>query len=68
VDLYLHSPRTPLWRGAQLKHRDNFTFTFTFCFFYQTALINSSLNIPQSFICIAVKLHMNINSDPLIDI
>jgi hypothetical protein len=26
VELYLHSPYTP---GAQLKHRDNFTFTFT---------------------------------------
>jgi hypothetical protein len=32
VELYLHSPSTPLWRGAQLKHRDNFTFTFTFTF------------------------------------
>jgi len=28
VDLYLHSPNTPSWRGAQLKnkHGDNFTF------------------------------------------
>jgi hypothetical protein len=22
-------PNTPSWRGAYLKHRDNFTFTFT---------------------------------------
>jgi len=22
-------PNTPSWHGAQLKHRDNFTFTFT---------------------------------------
>jgi hypothetical protein len=29
VELYIHSPNTPSWRGAQLKHRDNFTFTFT---------------------------------------
>jgi hypothetical protein len=29
VELYLHSLNTPPWRGAQLKHRDNFTFTFT---------------------------------------
>jgi hypothetical protein len=31
VDLYLHSPNTPSWRGAQVKeeYRDNFTFTFT---------------------------------------
>jgi hypothetical protein len=29
VELYLHSPNTPSWRGARLKnHRDNFTFTF----------------------------------------
>jgi hypothetical protein len=26
VKLYLHSPNTPSWRGAHLKHRDNFTF------------------------------------------
>jgi hypothetical protein len=29
VELYLHSPNTLLWRGAQLKHRDTFIFTFT---------------------------------------
>jgi hypothetical protein len=29
VELYLHSSNTPSWRGAQLKHRDNFTFAFT---------------------------------------
>jgi hypothetical protein len=31
VELYLHSPYTPPWRGARLKekHRDNFTFTFS---------------------------------------
>jgi hypothetical protein len=29
VKLYLHSPNTPSWRGAKLKHRDNFTFTFS---------------------------------------
>jgi hypothetical protein len=30
VELYLHSPSTPSWRGAQFKkkkHRDNFNFT-----------------------------------------
>jgi competence protein ComGC len=26
VELYLHSPNTPSWSGAQLKHRENFTF------------------------------------------
>jgi hypothetical protein len=29
VELYLHSPNIPSWRGAQGEHRDNFTFTFT---------------------------------------
>jgi hypothetical protein len=28
VELYLHFTNTPSWPGAQLKHRDNFTFTF----------------------------------------
>jgi hypothetical protein len=28
MDLYLHSPNTPPWRGSKLKHRDNFTFIF----------------------------------------
>jgi len=32
VELDLHSPNTPSWRGAHLKHRDNFTFTFTFTY------------------------------------
>jgi len=29
VELYLHFPNTPSWRGAQLSHRDKFSFTFT---------------------------------------
>jgi hypothetical protein len=41
VELYLHSPNTPSWRGAQLKHRDNFTFTFLICWtFGQIRLLN----------------------------
>jgi hypothetical protein len=32
VELYLHSPNTPSWSGAYLKHRDNFTFTLPFTF------------------------------------
>jgi hypothetical protein len=28
VELNLHSPNKPTWRGALLKHRDNFAFTF----------------------------------------
>jgi hypothetical protein len=29
VELYFHSPNTPPWRGAQLKHRDNFVLNKT---------------------------------------
>jgi len=32
VELYLHSSKMPSWRGAQLKHRDKFTFTFVSTF------------------------------------
>jgi hypothetical protein len=40
VELYLHSPNTPSWRGAQLKHRDNFTFTFIgLCVTVETILL-----------------------------
>jgi hypothetical protein len=28
MELYLHYPNTPSWRGAQLKHSENFTFIF----------------------------------------
>jgi hypothetical protein len=28
VELYIHSLNTPSWRGAQSKHRDNFTLYF----------------------------------------
>jgi len=34
VELYLYSPDTPSWRGAQLKHRDNFTFTLPLNIYY----------------------------------
>jgi hypothetical protein len=30
VKLYLHSPNASSWRGAQLKHRDNFTLILPF--------------------------------------
>jgi hypothetical protein len=42
VELCLHSPNMPPWRGAHLKHRDNFTFTLIiFCEAYK--LWSSSL-------------------------
>jgi hypothetical protein len=30
VEVYLHFPNSPSWRGAQLKYRDKFTFTLHF--------------------------------------
>jgi hypothetical protein len=30
-------PNTPSWSGAQLKHRDNFTFTLVMILFLTTA-------------------------------
>jgi hypothetical protein len=30
MELYRHFTNTPSWRGAELKHRDNFTFTLPF--------------------------------------
>jgi hypothetical protein len=44
VELYLHSPNTSPWRGAQLKHRDNFTF-FTF---YTEAAQSSETTVTSS--------------------
>jgi len=39
VELYLLSPNTPSWRGAQLKHRENFIFT---------SLLQCPLNLPAA--------------------
>jgi hypothetical protein len=36
LKIYLHSPNMPSWGGAQLKHRDNFTFI---CLFVTTATV-----------------------------
>jgi hypothetical protein len=44
VELYLHSPNTPSWRGAQLKHRDNFTFTYRSITLHNLRRWNRSLN------------------------
>jgi len=34
VKLYFHSLATPSWRGAQLKHRDKFTFKYVWIVTY----------------------------------
>jgi hypothetical protein len=51
VELHLHSPNTPSWRGAQFekkKHRNNFTFCFTSISFPQACYI-SWQSPPPSF-------------------
>jgi hypothetical protein len=45
VELYLHFPNTS-WHGAQLKHRDTFTFYFTFTF--QEFSCQNSVCVPHS--------------------
>jgi len=53
VDLYIHSPDTPSWRGAQLKRRGNFTFTFCLLhpFQFTTDILSSTLHegVSKSF-------------------
>jgi hypothetical protein len=49
VELYLHSPNTPSWHGAQLKHRDIFTFTY----------IHSSLQVMHSFRVLLIERRSN---------
>jgi len=39
VELYIHSLYTPTWRGAQLKHRNNFTFILYYIASYITYYI-----------------------------
>jgi hypothetical protein len=39
VELYLHSPNTPSWSGAQGEHRGNFTF-------YLVLYVNISVEKP----------------------
>jgi hypothetical protein len=48
VELYLHSPNTPSWRGAQLKkHRDNFTFSSLHCFSSSVCSTQGKALLPQ---------------------
>jgi hypothetical protein len=44
-DVWSCPPNTPSWRGAQLKHRDNFFFTFAiFQFNVETSEIGTKKN------------------------
>jgi hypothetical protein len=64
VELYLYSPNMPSWHGAQLKHRDNFTFTFTLlsCF----SPLSDAFYYPSrknvSFVLMSVCVWMQVKS------
>jgi hypothetical protein len=59
VQLYLHSPNTPPWRDAQLKHRDNFTFTFYMCVCIYTHMCKHNFGfIPVSLIYKSIDTDM----------
>jgi hypothetical protein len=44
-------PNTPSWRGAQLKHREN----FTFCLFNKCCLINRVKRLKQTLKAVSRK-------------
>jgi hypothetical protein len=46
VELYLHSPNTPSWRGAQLQHRDNVPLPLRL-----PLLMQHSFHLPQWMLC-----------------
>jgi hypothetical protein len=63
VELYLHSPNAPSWRGAQLKHRDKFTFNF-----YLYRILKKYFSVGSSF-CFSVffvllLLHLSLRFIP----
>jgi hypothetical protein len=60
VEIYLHSPNTPSWRGAQVirKHRDNLTFYFTFYTTTKIAVSNQELLINNSSSRVLEKLRV----------
>jgi hypothetical protein len=66
VELYLHFPSTPSWRGAQLKHRDNVTFTLLPWYsesfpvsFLKTCRSKSTKPQFYTLFCIGVKLGLS---------
>jgi hypothetical protein len=57
VELYLHSPTTPSWRGAQGEHRDNFLFfMYIRCYFLLPSSLFWLLDSLYSFIVLFLCL------------
>jgi hypothetical protein len=72
VELYLHSPNTPSWCGAQVKHRDSFTFTFTGMIKWHVSYVTHPFNAcnymrisVQFSTCIFNELHKRVNNGTL---
>jgi hypothetical protein len=54
----VHSPNTPSWRGAQLKHRDKFTFTFYYTYIYIYTWLYDRINGDWRTLNNAMKLRV----------
>jgi hypothetical protein len=62
---YLHYPNTPSWRGAQLKHRDNFTFYLYFLGSNPGLLLTILSEVLEDFhISVYKTIHNRLLSNP----
>jgi len=52
MELYIHTPNTSSWRGAQLKHREKFTLPLPL----------PGTNLHFTFLCYDVFLHFKYNN------
>jgi hypothetical protein len=60
VELYLYSPNTLSWRGARLKHRDNYTFLSSLLFLTVLCLQNEPILATDSNF---LSLDLSFNED-----
>jgi hypothetical protein len=81
VEIYLHSLNTSSWRGAQLKHRENFTFYVKTYFHNSTNFLlklvsgvdepvktfASSLRLEDRTICLHRAIHNNAGKYPRLE-
>jgi hypothetical protein len=59
VDLYLHFPNTPSWRGAQLKHRGNFAF---YLYLYHINIMHKAIYVHRYFV---IRQNSRSKNDPV---
>jgi len=58
MELYFHSPNTPSWSGAQLKHRDIFTFYICFTVIIHAIVILGSIGADTA---VSVEFEFELN-------